>query len=340
MAVENRGPYQWRARIRRKGLPSQTKTFETKYEAEAWERMILSEMDRGVFVSRTSAESTTLLECLERYLKEIVPGKKGYKQDESRIRVLKGLPIAHYYMASIRGSDIASVRDEMLRDGKSPSTVVKYLAVISHLFNIARKEWGMESLANPVELIRKPIVKNSRDRRLEESFDGKESEEEKLLRGCRRQGNPWLEPLVTLAIETAMRKGEMLDLTWNNIDLKDRVVFLPDTKNGESREVPLSPRAIKVLKSLPKSISGKVFGTTSYATRKAFIKVCVKAKDAEGEPAPIEGLTFHDLRHEATSRLAEIYPAQDLAKITGHKDLKMILRYYHPRGKDLAKKLK
>jgi len=335
MAVEYRGPYQWRARIRRKGFPSQTKTFETKHEAEAWERIILSEMDRGVFVSRASAESTTLLECLDRYLKEIVPGKKGFKQDESKIRVLKRLPMAHHYMASIRGSDVATLRDEMLHNGRSASTVVKYLAVISHLFNIARKEWGMESLANPVELIRKPVVKNSRDRRLEEG------EEEKLLNGCRSQGNTWLEPLVILAIETAMRKGEMLAIDWKLVDLKDKCIYLPGeiTKNGDSREVPLSSCAIKVLKSLPRPISGKVFGTTSYATRKAFIKVCAKAIDTGGNPAPIEGLTFHDLRHEATSRLAELYPAQDLAKITGHKDLKMILRYYHPRGKDLAKKL-
>jgi len=335
MAVENRGPYQWRARIRRKGFPPQTKTFETKYEAEAWERMFLSEMDRGIFVSRVAAESTTLLECLERYAKEIVPKKKGYKQDESRVRVLKRLPMAQHYMASIRGSDVATLRDEMLGNGRSASTVVKYLAVISHLFNIARKEWGMESLTNPVELIRKPTVSNSRDRRLEEG------EEEKLLKACRRQGNTWLEPLVILAIETAMRKGEMLAMDWKLINLTDKCIFLPGkiTKNGESRDVPLSSRAIKVLTSLPRPISGKVIGTTSYATRKAFIKVCANTVDPDGDPAPIEGLTFHDLRHEATSRLAAFYPAQDLAKITGHKDLKMILRYYHPRGKDLAKKL-
>jgi|AMFO01.1.fsa_nt_gi integrase len=333
MAVENRGPYQWRARIRRKGFPAQTKTFETKAEAEAWERMILSEMDRGVFIARAVAESTTLLECLERYEKEIVPHKKGQRQDLSRIRILKSLTISRCFMASIRGSDVANLRDQMLGEGKSASTVVKYLAILSHLFNIARKEWGMESLANPVDLIRKPTVKNSRERRLE---DG---EEEKLLRACRAQGNIWLEPLVILAIETAMRKGEMLGLDWSNIDLDDRVAFLSDTKNGESREVPLSPRAVQMLKALPRSLSGKVFGTTDYATRKAFIKACKNATKPDGSPEPIIGLTFHDLRHEATSRLADIYPAQDLAKITGHKDLKMILRYYHPRGKDLARKL-
>jgi len=268
MAVENRGPYQWRARVRRRGFPAQTKTFETKAEADAWERMILSEMDRGVFVAR---------------------------------------------------------KDQFLGEGKSPSTVVKYLAVISHLFNVARKEWGMESLANPVELIRKPVVRNNRKRRLE---DG---EEDRLLEACRNKGNPWLEPLVILAIETAMRKGELLSLEWKDIDMNDRVALLLKTKNGSAREVPLSSRAISVLRALPRSLSGTIFQTSDYATRKAFISACKKAG--------IVGLTFHDLRHEATCRLAPIYQAQDLAKITGHKDLKMVLRYYHPRGKDLAKML-
>jgi len=333
MTVEKRGPYQWRARIRKKGFPSQSKTFETKYEAEAWERLIRSEMDRGVFISRTTAEGTTLLECLERYSNEIVPLKKGWAQDLSRIRVLKKHPLSKSYMSNIRGSDIAAFRDQMLRDQKSPSTVVKYLAIISHLFNIARKEWDMESLANPVELIRKPVVNNARSRRLEKQ------EEERLLRACRAQGNVWLEPLIILAIETAMRKGELLGLRWNDLDFKDRVAYLRDTKNKTDREVPLSSKAIKTLKDLPRSINGAVFCTTSYATRKAFGKVCDNATNTEGELAPIINLTFHDLRHEAVSRLAELYQAQDLAKITGHKDLKMLLRYYHPRGKDLAKKL-
>jgi len=336
MAVENRGPYQYRARIRRRGFPPQTKTFETKGEAEAWERMILSEMDRGVFVSRATAERTTLFECLERYAEEIVPHKRGKRQDLSRIKVLKSLPLAKCYMASIRGSDLASLRDKMLVEGKKASTVVKYLAVISHLFNIARKEWGMESLANPVELIRKPVVNNGRERRLEEG------EEEKLLRACRAQGNHWLEPLVIFAIETAMRKGECLKVEWKHINLADRVACLPGkiTKNKKYREVPLSTRAIETLKGLPRPITGKVFGTTDDASRKAYGKCCKDAVAKNGDPEPIKDLTFHDLRHEATSRLAGSYSAQDLAKIVGHTDLKMTLRYYHPRGKDLAKRLK
>jgi len=321
--IQNRGPYQWQARIRRRGYPVQSKTFETKVDAQTWARSIENEMDRGVFVSRIEAERTTLRECLERYAREVTEYKKGNQPEFSRIRILLRQPFASYIMANVRSSDIASFRDMLLRKGRQPATVVHYLAILSHLFNTARREWGMESISNPVELVKKPTVRNSRNRRLEEG------EEEMLLEACRNQGNVWLEPLVILAIETAMRKSELLNMRWEHVDFKKRGVHLPDTKNGESRDVPLSSRAIKVLKSLPRSFSGQVLCTSSSATRKAFIKA--------RKQAGLKNLRFHDSRHEATSRLAQLYEIQDLSKVTGHKDMKMLMRYNHPRVEDLAK---
>jgi len=324
--IQNRGPYQWQARVRRRGYPVQSKTFETKVDAQTWARSIENEMDRGVFVSRVEAEQTTLRECLERYAREVTAYKKGNQPELGRIRILLRQPFASYMMANIRSSDMASFRDMLLRKGRKPATVVHYLALLSHLFNTARREWGMESIANPIELVKKPTVRNSRNRRLE---DG---EEERLLEACGKQGNVWLEPLVILAIETAMRKSELLNMRWEHVDFKKCGVHLPNTKNGESRDVPLSPRAIKVLKSLPRSISGQVLCTSDYATRKAFIK----ARNQAG----LKDFRFHDLRHEATSRLAQMYEIQDLSKITGHKDMKMLMRYNHPRVEDLAKMLR
>jgi len=323
--IINRGPYQWQGKVRRKGHPAQSKTFETKSDAEAWARSIEHEMDRGVFVSRTEAENTTLRECLERYAREVSSTKRGMTQELSRIRVLLRLPIVDSSMANIRSVDIANLRDQFIRIGRSPATTMRYLALLSHLFNTARKEWGMESVANPVELVKKPKVQNARDRRLEPT------EEERLLAECCNQGNHWLKPMVCFAIETAMRKGEILSLRWENVDLIKRTAFLPETKNGDSRAVPLSTKAVSVLKSLPRSVSGQIFCTSEFATRKAFIKACARAN--------IENLRFHDLRHEATSRLAEVFGIHELAKITGHKDMKMLLRYFHPRAEDLAKKL-
>ncbi|EAT15532.1 hypothetical protein [Desulfuromonas acetoxidans] len=164
-SIGKRGPYQWQVKIRRKGYPLQSKTFETEVEAKKWARLIESEMDRGVFHSQVEAENTTLDEALERYLQEITPSKKGAKQERSRINILRKSPLAPRFLASIRGTDIAKYRDERLQD-RSPITVNNELIVLSHLFSVARKEWGMEALRNPVSDIRKPKLPPGRDRRL------------------------------------------------------------------------------------------------------------------------------------------------------------------------------
>ena len=141
-----------------------------------------------------------------------------------------------------------------------------------------------------------------------------------------------MQPLVRFAIETAMRQGEMLSLRWEHVDLRTRTAHLEDTKNGEARTVPLSSRAAAVLEVLPHSIDGRVFPISAQAVKRAWGRACRRAG--------IEGLHFHDLRHEATSRLAERLPNLiELAAVTGHKDPRMLKRYYHPRAADLAKKL-
>lgn len=147
-AINKRGPHQWRAQIRKKGFPPQSKTFTTKSEAEAWVQMTESEMTRGVWVSRGEAESTTLDEALKRYELEITPGKKTANGEKSFIRILRATNLAKRSLASIRSADVAQLRDAWLRDGYAPATVVRRLALLSHVFSIARKEWGMESLSN------------------------------------------------------------------------------------------------------------------------------------------------------------------------------------------------
>jgi integrase len=219
-----------RQRFDVKDFPSATKTFKTKARAERWARAFENEMDDGVFVSRKEAESTTLTEAFERYLKEITPHKKGAIQETNRIKQFKKHPLAKRFLANIRSSDIAAYRDERLSLGKSSNTVKNELILISHLFNTARKEWGMESLLNPVANVRKPKLPPGRDRRL------LEGEEDKLLDHAEYP----TDQLIIIALETAMRQGEILGLRWEYIDIKKRVLTLPDTKNGESRDVPLS----------------------------------------------------------------------------------------------------
>lgn len=326
-----RGPYQWQAQIRQKGQPLQTKTFETRAAAEQWAREVEYEMDRGTYVSRAEAESTTLMELLERYRNEVTPLKKGASSESARIRALLRHPLAQRIVAGIRGVDIASYRDERLKK-VSPATVKRDLVILSHLFEVVRKEWGIHVL-NPVRDIRLPPHSKARDRRLQTARDGEEGEESRLLNACRKTRNPFLLPIIHLALETAMRQGELVSLRWEHVDLTRRIAHLPDTKNGESRTVPLSTTAVNVLRALPRSIHGQVFpGLTTEAVKRAYIR----AVDRAG----IEDLRFHDLRHEATTRLFEHgLNIMEVATITGHKDLRMLRRYTHLKAEDLAKKL-
>jgi len=374
-SFRKRGELQWQARISRKGFPPQVKTFNTRADAEAWARQIESEIDRGVFVSRTEAENTTLSEVLGRYEREILPSKKGASPELSVLRIWQGTELSKRTMATVRSVDVAKLRDDWLVDRK-PATVLRRLSVLSHVFNIARKEWGMESLSNPVELVRKPQPNNARTRRIaggdsesdSASTDDAESirraKDGELERVIAASSSALLPSIISLAVETAMRRGEIVTLRWEHVDLKRRVAHLPATKNGSSRNVPLSSRAIAVLQALKdahddatnksnddeEADAGRVFDIRSDAVtraferavaraRKIYLEECKEAQQKRPDSKFLTDLRFHDLRHEATSRLASIFPLHELTKITGHRDPRMLMRYYHPRAEDLAKRL-
>ncbi len=321
-SINKRGPYQWQVKIRRRGWSKQTKTFETYEDAARWARKIETEMDDGIFVSRKEAENTTLDEALDRYLREKTPHKKGAAQETNRINLFKRSDLASRFLATIRSTDIAKYRDQRLEEGKSPYTVNNELILLSNLFNVAHREWGMESLDNPVAKISRPKMPKGRDRRL---LPG----EEELLSGSL---GITMKPLFQIALETAMRQGELLSLEWKDINLVRKVAYLPETKNSESRNVPLSSTAVNVLSKLPRRIDGKVFGVSGAHVSKTFRETCEKLK--------IEDLRWHDLRHEACSRLFEkgLNP-MEVASISGHKTLQMLKRYTHLKAEDLARKL-
>ena len=315
----------WQALVRRRGYPQQTRTFDTKAKAEDWASVLESEMARGVFVSRAEAENTTLREALDRYQREIVPGKKNADREGRRVKGLQARTLARRSMASIQGKDIAAFMQQRQAEGAGPNTVRLDLALLSHLFNVARAEWGMASLANPVEMVRKPKLPGGRTRRLVDD------ELPRLLAAAHVYGGE-IGPLITWAIETAMRRGEIAAMRWDHLDRKARVLLIPETKNGTPRRVPLSTVALGVLDGLPRRIDGRVWGMRPDSISQAFERVC--------KAAGIEGLTFHDLRHEATSRLFEkgLNP-MEVAAITGHKTLQMLKRYTHLRAEDLVGRL-
>jgi integrase len=324
---EKRGDF-WRAKVRRNGFPAQSRTFDNKALAERWAREIENEMDRGDFVDRTEAEKNTLAEVLKRYQKEISPTKKGADSEDYRIDSILKSRVCQTKMSALSSAQLAAYRDERL-EAVSPSTVNRELNVISHAIEIARREWGIYMPENPVRLVRRPKAPRARDRRF------MKDEEKRLLAECRDTArNPFLLPVVQLAIETGMRQGEIVGIERCRIDLKKRFIVLPDTKNGEQRIVPLSPKAIQVIKALPASINGKLFpGLTTEAVKRAFIRAARRAK--------LEDFHFHDLRHEATSRLFALgLNPMEVAAITGHKTLQMLKRYTHLNATDLAKKLR
>ena len=321
----------WRAIVhRRKMNIYRSKTFRTKAQAERWAREVEHKIDNGEFADRTAAENMTLAEALDRYVETVSPKKKGRGLIENRkqARNIKAHGIAKLPLARIKPADVIRYRDKRL-EKVGPNTVRLELALISHLYTIAARDWGMDYLSNPVVRGVRPSVKEcARDRRLQPG------EEEILMNACEEYGGD-IPDIVALAIETAMRRAELADLRWPNVNLRNRTAKLEDTKNGESRIVPLSSRAVEILERRAKVRDIKddrVFQMTADAITKAFVRVC--------KAAGIEDLRFHDLRHEATSRLFErgLNPMQ-VASITGHKTLQMLKRYTHLRAEDLVELL-
>jgi len=322
-SITKRGDKQWQAKIRRKGSPGISKTFETKARAERWARQVESEIDEGSFIPRGEAEDTTLAEALQRYQKEITPHKKGAIQESNRIDLWIKHPLSTKFLPNIRGSDMAAYRDSRVSDGKAPSTINNELNIISHLYNIAKKEWGMECLLNPIDNIRKVKPRPGRNRRLVGD------EEERLLLHAKSP----LKEIIIIAIETGMREGEILSLSWENIALEARTAWLPDTKPGESRLVPLSTRVKTLFQNSSNDVSGAIFpNLTGSAVSHQFLAL---TRELE-----IDDLKFHDLRHEAVSRFFELgLDTMEVSAISGHKTLTMLKRYTHLKAEDLAKKL-
>lgn len=327
-AFEKRGQY-WRVKIRRKGYPEQTRSFDLKSQAEAWARSIENEMDKGTFVDRTETEKNTLADLIDRYLKEVTPLKRGKDPETSRLKALSQRPLAALKMSALSSKHIAQYRDERLKE-VSAGTINKELNHLAHVIETGRREWGIQLPENPVRMVRRPAEPKARDRRF------REGEEAQLRLACEDARNPFLLPVIELAIETGMRQGEIVGLLWQHVDLAGRVAHLPLTKNGEARSVPLSRKAGAVLAALRPSEetkSGPVFpGLTTEAIKRAFMRAC--------DRAGLVDFHFHDLRHEATSRLFEkgLNP-MEVASITGHKTLQMLKRYTHLNAGDLAAKL-
>ncbi len=329
----------WQARIRRRGYPKASKTFRTKAEAEAWARSVETEMDKGAFVSVSEAERTTFKDLVMRFREEFAPKhyrarddkKEAWRFQCDRLEEFFG----DYALIAIDQKLVARFRDQRLKPAAGSdwkpvgeATVRKEVFMLSKIVGFAQTECGIAlPRGNPVEKIRKPAEGKARERRLNAK------EWERLEAQLKRSRSPYLWPAVQLAVETGMRQGELLGLRWEHVDQQRNLALIPETKNGESRVVPLSSKAVSVLKALPRAISGVVFPVARLTLYHAFV--------AAAKRANVENFTFHDLRHEALSRLAERgdFSVLELAAVSGHKTLQMLKRYTHLQAEKLAKKL-
>jgi len=274
-----------------------------------------------------------LSKALERYRKEVSSLKKGRSQESYRIDQLIRSPLGTKMVHEITSVDIASYRDVRLlalnpktKESLSPATVRLELALLSSFFDIALKEWGY-CKENPVLKVRKPKVSPGRERRVSRR------EERLILRFAHSYSNRELFSIVVLAIESAMRQGEILKLRWEDVNLRSRTARLHDTKNGSQRDIPLSIRAREAIMRLGVKSEGLVFSYKSAGLKSVWRAMNITLG--------ITDLHFHDLRHEATSRLFELgtLDMMEVASITGHKSLAMLKRYTHLKAQRLVRKL-
>lgn len=275
----------------------------------------------------------TVSEALKKYLTQVSILKKGYGQEKYRIEQICRSFLGGRIVRQVTSVDIATYRDNRLDTINSrtkrklaPSTVRLELSLLSNFFDIARIEWGLCD-SNPVANVRKPKNPPGRDRRLTPR------EERLILRYCHGHVNPDLYSIVVIALETAMRQGEILKLQWEHLNLKTRIAHLPETKNGTKRDVPLSTRARDALIRLGVKNKGKILSYSTDGFKSSFRFMLKKLG--------IENLHFHDLRHEAISRLFELgtLDMMEVAAISGHKSLSMLKRYTHLRAQKLVRKL-
>lgn len=279
----------------------------------------------------------TLRQALELYRDTVTPGKKGHVQERKRITQWLARPLAGKALNAITADDLQKHVDDRTTQGRASATIRNEVLLISAVFRHAIERWKID-LTNPVTRVRLPSLPAGRQARLEEARDGtKKGDEQRIVIACLRVGGPAFANLTTFAIETGMRQGEILSLTKNHVKVRDgvTVVELSDSKNGHRRSIVMSETAIGILRELSKDAypMTRLFPFNEHSLR----HVWKKARDLAGLPA----LRFHDLRHEAISRMASMgLNIGQLQAQSGHRTAQVLLRYVNARPSDIARLMK
>ena len=324
MATIRKRSGKYHAQIRKTGYQTLTKTFSSLTTAKRWASTTEADMERNLHV--VIPDNTTIGELLDRYEEDVSPTHKSHQVEKYRLQTLR-THLGDKRVSALLPSVVCKYRDTRLK-AVSPASLKRELTILSSVLNIAIKEWGIGIPQNPVAMVSLPKIAKGRDRRLESG------EEEKLL-----SSSGELRRIIILALETGMRRGEILDIKKSHIDFARQTLLIPLTKTDTPRTIPLSSRAIAALREQLRGSENVIpieetalFSYTARGLSGAFLRLCRRHK--------LENLHFHDLRHEATSRFFEkgLNPVE-VATITGHKDPRMLMRYTHLRAEDLVRRL-
>jgi integrase len=333
--TDSTGRKRYRAMVRLKGFQDEYATFDRKTDARRWAQKTEAAMKEGRHFKSVLSKTRTLGNMVDRYLQDIIPTKEVNSQRTQTTQLLWWKErLGNLALADVTPAIIGEARDELARGitrsgtPRSPSTVTRYMAPLSHCFTIAMKEWGWID-DTPMRKVTKPKEPKGRMRFLSDD------ERDRLLHACQESGNLYLHTIVVLAIVSGMRRSEIMNLTWDKIDLKRSVVTLQpeDTKNNEARAVPLSQHVLQMLKGLEKV---RRIDTNLAFPAPADIERTPKPIDIQSawkgalRRADIKDFRFHDLRHTAASYLAmNGATLAEIAEVLGHKTLQMVKRYSH-----------
>jgi integrase len=325
--TSNDGSVSYRVKIRVKGYPTETATFERKTDAGQWAQQTEADIRRGKYFKNSESKKHTLKEMLNRYKRDVLPQKKS-ERDQKRQLDWWIDQIGDYTLADITSSLISEYRDKLKNERlddkeiRGPSTVNRYLAALSHAFTIAMKDWGWVE-DNPVLKVSKFKEPRGRVRFLDED------ERKRLLDACKKHSDQ-LYTIVVLALSSGARQSEILNLRWKDIDLDRGIIVLHETKNDERRAIPLQGHALDLINGMSKVRmidSDLLFPSPTKNTRPVNIQHIWE--DARTE-AKIDNFRFHDLRHSAASYLAMSGASlAEIADVLGHKTLQMVKRYTH-----------
>jgi integrase len=323
------GEVSYRVKVRLKGYPIQTATFERLTDAKKWAQHTEAAIREGRHFKTSEAKRRTLAELVDRYTRDVLPAKKDGAKQAAQLAWWKE-QIGAYALADVTPALIVEHRDKLAggitirKKQRNPATVVRYMAALSHAFTVAVKEYGwLED--SPMRKVTKPKESRGRVRFLSDDERGR------LLDACRESSNPNLYPVVVLALSTGMRSGEIMRLTWNDVDLIRGRAILHETKNGERRAVPLTGHALEQVAALSKvrRIDTNLLFPEKGNKPKKPIDLRTPWETAL-KNAGIEDFRFHDLRHSCASYLAMNGASlAEIAEVLGHKTLAMVKRYSH-----------